>query len=229
MRAVFIHGSCVRDGAWWWSRVAAILRAEGVDSVAVALPSCGESDDKPGVDGPGLDADVEEVRRVLSQAGPAVVVGHSYGGVVATEAVGAGDAAHLVYISSFLPEVGESLASFGGEEPAPYLDFSPDGTFGARAEMLQELFLQDCDREAIDGAFARLTRQSAAVVTQPVRRAGWQHTPSTYLVCAEDRATPPVAQRAQAARAGRVIDLPAGHHPFLSRPDLVARAVLTCG
>jgi pimeloyl-ACP methyl ester carboxylesterase len=229
MRAVFIHGSCVRDGAWWWSRVAAILRGEGVDSVAVPLPSCGETDAEPGADGPALDADVEEVRRVLSRVGPAVVVGHSYGGVVATEAVGAGDADHLVYITSFLPDVGESLASFGGDEPAPYLDFAPDGTFGARAEMAQELFLQDCDQEAIDGAFARLTRQSAAVVTQPVRNAGWKHTPSTYLVCAEDRATPPAVQRAQAARAGRVIELPAGHHPFLSHPELVARAVLTCG
>jgi pimeloyl-ACP methyl ester carboxylesterase len=226
MRAVFIHGSCVRDGAWWWSRVATLLQAEGMDSVAVRLPSCGETGDKPGLDGPGLDADVAELRRVLSQGDPAVVVGHSYGGVVATEALRAGDAAHLMFVTSVLPEVGESLASFGGPEPAPFLDFSADGTFGARAEMLQELFLQDCDQEAVDGAFARLTRQTAAVVTQPVRNAGWKHTPTTYLVCASDLATPPAMQRAQAARAGRVIELPAGHHPFLSHPELVAQAIL---
>ena len=229
MRAVFIHGSCVHDGAWWWSRVAAILHAEGMESVAVPLPSCGEADGTPGVDGPALEADVDQARRVLSQVGPAVVVGHSYGGVVATETVRVGDAKHLLFISSFLPEVGESLASFGGAEPAPYLDFAPDGTFGARTEMLQELFLQDCDQDAVDGAFARLTRQSAAVVTQPVQHAGWKHTPATYLVCAKDRATPPEVQRAQAARAGRVIELPTGHHPFLSHPELVARAVLACG
>ena len=226
MRAIFVHGSCVRDGAWWWSRVASILRADGVPSAAVELPSCGEGDGRPGTDGPGLDADVEQLRRLLAQGGPAVVVGHSYGGVVATEAVRAGDAEHLIYISSFLPAVGESLASFGGPEPAPFLDFTPDGTFGARPEQLRELFLQDCDGEAVDGAFARLTRQSAAAVAQPVGNAGWQHTPSTYLVCAQDRATPPAVQRAQAARAGRVIELPAGHHPMLSRPQLVADAVL---
>src|SRR5690349_8671580 len=98
MRAVFIHGACVRDGAWWWSRVAAILRADGMPSVAVRLPSCGETDGRPGVGGPALDADVDEVRRVLTEAGPAVVVGHSYGGVVATEAVRPGDAHHLVFI-----------------------------------------------------------------------------------------------------------------------------------
>jgi pimeloyl-ACP methyl ester carboxylesterase len=229
MRAVFVHGSCVRDGAWWWSRVAALLQAEGLPSVAVPLPSCGETGDEPGVHGPALDADVEQLRRVLADGEPAIVVGHSYGGMVASEAAGATAAQHLVFISSFLPEAGESLASYGGDEPAPYLDFSPDGTFGARAEMLQELFLQDCDREAVDGAFARLTRQSAAVVTQPARRPGWKHTPTTYLLCAEDRATLPAVQRVQAARAGRVIELPAGHHPFLSHPELVARAVLTAG
>ena len=226
MRAIFVHGSCVRDGAWWWSRVASILRTDGVPSTAVELPSCGEGDGRPGIDGPGLDADVEQLRRLLAQGGPAVVVGHSYGGVVATEAVRAGDAEHLIYISSFLPAVGESLASFGGPEPAPFLDFAADGTFGARPEQLRELFLQDCDREAVDGAFARLSRQTAAAVAQPVANAGWQHTPSTYVVCAQDRATPPGVQREQAARAGRVLELAAGHHPMLSQPQLVADAVL---
>jgi len=227
MRAVFIHGSCVRDGAWWWSRVATILDARGVPSVAVELPSCGETGGKPGVDGPSLDDDAAEVRRVLAETGPAIVVAHSYGGVVATDAVGPGDAERLVFITSFLPEVGESLASFGGDGPAPFLDFAPDGTFGARPEMLQELFLQDCDQEAIDGAFARLTRQTSAAVAQPVRQAGWRHTPSTYLVCADDRATPPAVQRVQAARAGQVIEIPVGHHPFLSQPESVAQVVLS--
>ncbi|MEV4824826.1 alpha/beta hydrolase [Micromonospora sp. NPDC049274] len=237
MTVVFVHGACVRDGEWWWSRVAAALRADGMDSVAVRLPSCGE------VPGAAADfaADVAETRRVLREVGPAVLVGHSYGGVVATEAAGApktgepaetvgrseavGDVRHLVYVSSFLPDVGQSLADLGPGEPAPYLDFSPDGTFGVRRDSVRELFLQDCDEQAVEGAVARLTRQAAAVLTAPVQHAGWRHRPSTAIVCAEDRATPPALQRAQAARATRVVELPTGHHPMLSHPHLLAAAL----
>jgi pimeloyl-ACP methyl ester carboxylesterase len=91
--------------------------------------------------------------------------------------------------------------------------------------MAEPLFLQDCDRPAIDGAIARLTRQTAAATTIPVTHAAWRTIPSTYLVCAEDRATPPDVQRTQAQRADRVVELPTGHHPMLSRPDLVAAAI----
>jgi pimeloyl-ACP methyl ester carboxylesterase len=229
MRVVFVHGACVRDGAWWWARVSALLAAEGVGSVAVRLPSCGETGDgSPGAGGPGLAADVAEVRGVLRGGGPAVLVGHSYGGIVATAAAdGVAEAAHLMYISSFLLAEGEALAGVGGGgEPAPYLDFSTDGTFGVRREVTRELFLHDCDAEAVDGALARLTRQTAAVTTEPLPAATWRRLPTTYLVCAEDRATPPDLQRAHAARATRVRELPTGHHPFLSRPDLVAAEVL---
>lgn len=229
MRVVFVHGACVRDGAWWWSRVAALLRSEGVESEAVRLPSCGELGAVPGTGGPGFDADVAEVRRVLRDAGPVVLVGHSYGGVVVTEAAaGSAEVARLVYIASFLPDAGESLSTFGDGTPAPYLDLADDGTFGVRPEMLRELFLQDCDSGAVEGAFARLSRQSVSVITQPVKEAAWRKVPATYLVCAEDCATPPALQRAQAERAGEVVELPTGHHPFLSHPELVAGALLRC-
>jgi pimeloyl-ACP methyl ester carboxylesterase len=227
MRAVFIHGACVRDGEWWWSRVAEHLAAEGVDSVAVRLPSCGEADIAPGTDGPGLAADVAEVRSVLSNLGPCVVVAHSYGGVVATEAADAGDVRHLVYVDSFLPDAGESLSDLGGDSPAPYLELAADGTFGVRAEMAEDLFLHDCDSDAVAGALARLTRQTTAVTTEPVHRAAWRTTPSTYVVCAGDRATSPAVQRTQAQRAHHVVELPSGHHPMLSHSELLARQVLT--
>ncbi|MEU7585830.1 alpha/beta hydrolase [Micromonospora sp. NPDC049230] len=221
MRVVFVHGACVRGGEWWWSRVADALGADGLDSVAVRLPSCGE------VAGAASDfaGDVAETRRVLREVGPAVLVGHSYGGVVATEAADAGEVTHLVYVSSFLPDVGQALADLGPTEPAPYLDFAPDGTFGVRRESVRELFLQDCDEQAVEGAVARLTRQDASVLAAPVRHAGWRHLPSTAVVCAEDRATPPALQRSQAARATRTVELPAGHHPMLSHPRLLADTV----
>ena len=229
LTAVFVHGACVEDGAWWWSRVADLLRADGIDSIAARLPSCGETGLAPGPAGPSLAEDVAELGAVLRSVGPALVVAHSYGGVVATEAAVEGDVRHLFYLDSFLPDAGESLADFGGPEPAPYLDFTPDGTFGVRTELAEALFLQDCDSEAVEGAFARLTRQTASVVAEPVRRAAWHDLPSTYLVCADDRATPPDVQRAQARRAGRVIELPTGHHPMLSRPDLLAEVLRQTG
>ncbi|WKU02891.1 alpha/beta hydrolase [Micromonospora sp. HUAS LYJ1] len=220
MRIVFVHGACVRDGAWWWSRVDALLAASGTASVAVRLPSCGELPDarQPA----GLDDDVEETRRVLRDGGPTILVAHSYGGVVATAAADAGDVRHLVYVSSFLPDVGESLADLGPAGPAPHLEFFPDGTFAARPELVPPLFLHDCDPAAVEGALARLVRQDAAVLTTPVRYAGWRSTPATGVVCAGDRATPPEVQRAQAAWAGRTVELATGHHPMLSHPELLA-------
>ncbi|MEU8607703.1 alpha/beta hydrolase [Actinoplanes sp. NPDC048791] len=217
MDLVFVHGSCVDDGAWWWSRVAALLP---FPSIAAPLPSCGAAAGQA-----GLADDVAAVRHVLSGTGPAIVVAHSYGGVVATEAAATQDVRQLVYITSFLPKVGESLATFAGSEPAPFLDFAADGTFGVRRELTEELFLQDCDAAAVEGAQARLTRQSASVVATPVTVAAWQDIPSTYLVCAEDRATPPELQRTQAARARRTVELPTGHHPMLSHPELVAAEI----
>jgi pimeloyl-ACP methyl ester carboxylesterase len=129
---------------------------------------------------------------------------------------------HLVLVSSYLPEIGESLSSFSGPEPAPFLDVDVDsGTFGARPELFAGTFLQDCPEVAAD-AGSRLARQSLSVVGQPVTAAAWQHLPSTYLVCAADLGTPAEAQREFARRAGAVVELDAGHHPFLSRPQAVA-------
>jgi pimeloyl-ACP methyl ester carboxylesterase len=134
---------------------------------------------------------------------------------------------HLLLISSYLPEVGQSLSSFGGEEPAPFLDIDPeDGTFTVRPDTLAETFLQDCEPEIQREATAKTARQSLSVLQQPVKSAAWQHVPSTYLVCAEDQGTPAESQREFAGRAGSVVELDAGHHPFLSQPAAVRDVVL---
>jgi pimeloyl-ACP methyl ester carboxylesterase len=230
MRVVFIHGACVKDGAWWWGPTAEVLAAEGIASVAPALPSCGETGAMPDGRGPGLAEDVAAVRAVLAQDGePTVVVGHSYGGIVAAEAAAGIDSVeHLVFITSYLPEVGQSLASFAPEEPAPFLEVDPEGgTFTVRADALAETFLQDCDAEVQRAAEGKVARQSVAVLDAPVGAAAWHDVPSTYLVCAEDRRTPPARQREFATRAGHVVELAAGHHPFISRPGEVRDLVLS--
>jgi pimeloyl-ACP methyl ester carboxylesterase len=229
MRIVFVHGACVKDGTWWWHRTAELLARQGVASQAPALPSCGESGEAVDASGPGLAEDAAAVRRVLTASDePTVVVAHSYGGIVTAQAA-AGVAAvrHLLLVSSYLPEVGESLSSFGREEPAPFLEIDAEhGTFTVTPDALAETFLQDCDAAIQASARARTARQSLSVLEQPVQSAAWREVPSTYLVCVEDRGTPAELQRAFAARAGAVIELEAGHHPFLSRPAAVRDMIL---
>jgi pimeloyl-ACP methyl ester carboxylesterase len=230
MRVVFVHGACVKDGPWWWHRTAALLAERDVASEAPALPSCGETGAAPDAQGPGLAEDVAAVRAVLTADDePTVVVAHSYGGIVTAEAAAGVEAVrHLLLVSSYLPEVGQSLSSFGGEEPAPFLDVDPEaGTFTVRAEALAETFLQDCDPEIQREATAKTARQSLAVLGQPVGAAAWQGVASTYLVCAEDRGTPADRQREFARRAGSVVEIEAGHHPFLSQPAAVRDLVLS--
>lgn len=225
MRVVFVHGACVRDGSWWWHPAAAALQARGIGSFSPVLPSCGEGDQPAGPQGPGLPEDIAAVRTVLTERDePTVVVGHSYGGIVAAEAaVGVETVRHLVFVSSYLPEPGESLSTFGADTPPPFLDFDPDGgTFGARTELFAETFVQDCPPDIVHDAATRLARQTLAVAQQPVRAVAWHDLPTTYVVCTEDRGTPAAAQREFSRRADKVVEVRAGHHPFLSQPQIVA-------
>src|SRR4051795_5580866 len=190
MRVVFVHGACVKDGAWWWHRTAELLAERGVVSEAPPLPSCGETDEPTSAHGPGLIEDVAAVRSVLTSSDEAaVVVAHSYGGIITAEpAADVESVRHLLLVSSYLPEPGQSLSSFGGEEPAPFLEIDPEGgLFTVRGESLAETFLQDCDPEIQREALEKTAWQSLAVLEAPVRSAAWQHVPSTYLVCAQDR------------------------------------------
>ena len=229
MRVVFVHGACVKDGSWWWHRTGELLAEQGIVSDAPALPSCGETGESPGAGGPGLPEDVAAVREVLTVSDePTVVVAHSYGGIVTAEAAAALDTVRrLLLISSYLPEVGQSLSSFAAEQPAPFLDIDPeDGTFTVRLDALAETFLQDCDEVIQRESENKTARQSLAVLEQPVQLAAWAQVPSTYLVCAEDRGTPASRQREFAARASGVVELDAGHHPFLSQPGAVRDVIL---
>ena len=174
--------------------------------------------------------DVAAVREVLTASDePTVVVGHSYGGIVLAEAAAGVDSVrHLLLVSSYLPEVGQRLSDFGGEAPAPFLDIDPEGgTFTVRTDALAETFLQDCSPQIQEEAMSKAALQNLAVLQQPVQAAAWQQIPSTYLVCAQDRGTPAERQRDFARRAGSVVELEAGHHPFLSQPAAVRDLLLS--
>ncbi|ROS74639.1 pimeloyl-ACP methyl ester carboxylesterase [Curtobacterium sp. PhB130] len=227
MELLFVHGALVRDGAWWWQPTADLLLARtGVRSRAVALPSCGET--ASGVPEGGLVEDAAALRRTLDEvdgADGAVVVGHSYGGTVVAEAGHHPAVRHLLYVSSYLPDVGQAQAAIMSGEPDPVsIAEVGDGTlavagydrssFGAR-------FLQDADDATQRAAWERVTAQTAAAFVTPTTAAGWEGVDSTYLVCAEDRSTSTALQREHASRATRAVEVPTGHHPFITRPDLV--------
>jgi pimeloyl-ACP methyl ester carboxylesterase len=198
------------------------LADQGIATVAVPLPSCGETRDELG----DLYADVAACRRAIAGVeGPVVLCGHSYGGMVITEAGVDDRVAELLYVTSVMADVGQSQAGLTGSEPAPWLQPSDDGTVGVDPDMIRELFLQDCDEVTTGQALARLTRQSVVPFTQPPRQIAWQQKPATYFVCTEDLATPADVQRRRVRANTHLVEFHAGHHPFLSRPDAFAQTI----
>jgi len=221
MELIFVHGALVRDGAWWWQRTADLLEQRtGIRSRALELPSCGETDELG-----GLVEDAAALRSALDEVESAIVVAHSYGGTVVAEAGQHPAVSHLLYISSYLPDPGQSQgAIMSGEGDPVSIGDNGDGTLGISgysADSFGARFLQDVDAATQRQAFDRVTRQSASAFMTPTTAAGWEGVDSTYIVCGEDRSTSVELQRLHAARATRSVELPTGHHPFISRPELV--------
>ncbi len=218
---IFVHGACVRDAAWWWSRMTQPLTDLGVSTVAVPLPSCGETSDDLG----DLYADVDACRQAIAAVdGPVVLCGHSYGGMIITEAGAEDHVTQLLYVTSVMPDAGQSQAELIGSEPAPWLQPGDDGTVSVDPDLIRKFFLQDCDHTTTEQAVDRLTRQSLTPFTQPPRQIAWQQKPATYYVCTEDLATPADVQHRHARPDTRLVPFKAGHHPFLSRPNELQQA-----
>src|ERR671914_2142504 len=150
MKVVFVHGALVFDGAWWWSRMVEPLAALGLGSRAVELPSCVAPPGASGGTVGDMYADADAVRGALDEEdGPVVLVGHSYGGMLITDAAaGHGNVEHLVYVTSVMPERDETLAGLGGgREPGAWMGPPPeDGTTGGKARPFPEGFIQGRDR-----------------------------------------------------------------------------------
>ncbi len=135
-------------------------------------------------------------------------------------------------MSSSLPDVGTAQGAIMADEPDPVsigdageerlaVSGYDAASFGAR--------FQHADPDTQRAGWERVTAQDATVFVTPTTDAGWQGVDSTYLVCTEDRSTTVGLQRSHAARATRTVDVATGHHPFVTRPDLVAEQVLALG
>src|SRR5688572_8117370 len=224
---VLVHGAW--HGAWCWEKVVPLLDDAGVPSVALDLPGHGDSTE-PLTD---LAGDATALREALDRLDDVVVCAHSYGGVVATEAAaGHPGIRHLIYISSFPVEVGESATSVvvAGEassELANAMVSDGDGTVTLDGAIAPSALFGDCAPDDAVKAPARLCKQSWAELQGEATRAAWKQIPSTYVVCTEDRIVAPAFQHVLARRCTNTVEWPTGHSPFLSRPELVADLLIT--
>jgi pimeloyl-ACP methyl ester carboxylesterase len=213
---VLVHGAW--HGAWCWDEVAARLRADGAPVVAVELPSVASGGD--------MYDDAAAVHDAIAAVdGEAIVVGHSYGGVVITEgAAGLPGVRHLVYVTAFMLDQGESLLDMVGGA-LPFWVVPANEGRGMIAIDGERVFYNTTAPEAARAATARLRPQAKATFEQPVRSVAWRDVPSTYVICDRDNAIPVPVQEAMAARAGTVHRLDCDHSPFLNDPDAVAALI----
>jgi pimeloyl-ACP methyl ester carboxylesterase len=227
---LLVHGAW--HGAWCWDRTADALRAAGHEVTAIDLPSHG--DDPTPAATVTLDSYVECIGQALDGIGrPAIVVGHSMGGVAITAAAEAfpEQVAKLVYLAAFLPRNGESLLALEGRNPKPsvppglvFSESEPTATM--REDLIVPIFFHDCTPEDQQMATSKLTPQALApmsteVVLTPERFGSIQRT---YIECTDDRAISIELQRDMHGTSGvhEVRSLDASHSPFLSMPDALA-------
>lgn len=228
-RFVLVHGSW--HGGWSWAKVVPVLEAAGHVVDAPDLPGHGDDDTPLGEI--TLDAYARRIGEVLdARPEPAILVGHSHGGVVITQVAEdrPEQVVSLVYLGAFLPRDGESLLDLALGDPesllVPNLVFSDDrSTAVVRPEVVREVFYADCTDEDATAAARRLVPEPMASPATPVRTTAerFGRLPRTYVHTLNDRAVGPELQRQMfEATPCRVVTMPASHSPFLSMPDELA-------
>lgn len=173
-----------------------------------------------------LHADTEAAQAAVDgMSEPPLVLGHSYGGSVITGLTGAGQ---LAYLAAFVLAEDENVA--GLRATTNTLDSAvtrrADGATQLDPAKAADALYADCSAELAAWAIARLRSQRPECVKDVPRRYAWRDTPSTYVVCSEDRAVSPDRQVEMAERCGASRTWPTGHSPFLSRPDLVVGLIV---
>jgi pimeloyl-ACP methyl ester carboxylesterase len=214
---VLVHGGFV-DGSGWQGVYESLSR-DGFRVSIVQNPTL------------SLEGDVEAARQIIgARDGPVVLVGHSYGGAVITEAGAHPNVAALVYICAFAPDKGESvntlLAGFPAGAPQPPILPPKDGFLFLDRDKFHASFAADLpDRQAAFMADSQVPWGVGALggaVTEPA----WRTKPSWYLVATEDRMIPPPAQHTMAERIGATLsEVAASHSVYLSQPEAVATLI----
>ncbi len=214
---VLVHGAWA-DGSCW-SKVIALLQAKGFRVVAVQNPLTSFADD------------VAATKRIIAlQEGPVILVGHSYAGVVITEAGNDPKVVGLVYVAAFAPGEGESINSVSKPYPPAPLgsELRPDaeGFLTATPKGIAEDMAQDLSDDERQILTATQGQTSAAVFGATVTTPAWKTKPSWAVIAGNDRAIPPELEKDEAAaiKATSII-LPANHLAMLSHPKEVAELI----
>ena len=211
---VIVHGAWA--DASCWSRVIPLLQAKGLHVVAVQNPLTSLADDVAATK-----------RAVALQDGPVLLVGHSYGGAVITEAGNDPKVVGLVYVAAFAPSEGESVSSVAKPFPPPPL-FSEvradaNGFLTVTAKGIAEDFAQDLPDNEKQVLTATQGATAAAVFEAAITTAAWKTKPSWFVIASNDRAVAPELEKAEAAAIRATsITIPSSHVPMLSHPKEVA-------
>ena len=214
---VLVHGAFA-DGSGW-EGLHRTLAAKGYTVVVVQHPTRSFAEDVGYVS-----------RAIAALDGPVILVGHSYGGAVITEAGRNPQVKALVYVAGWVPDAGQSVFSLIGNLPAgsaqPPILPPQDGFIIVDPERFPDSFAQDVEpAKAKFMAIAQVPwglEAANGVVSDPA----WKSKPSWYLLTTEDRMIPPEGQRAMASHAGmRLTEVAGSHAVFVSRPDVVASVV----
>ena len=211
---VLVHGFW--GGAAHWAKVIVELKGRGYGSLhAVENPLTSLSDD------------AERTRKMVKQVdGPVLLVGHSYGGAVITEAGDLPNVVGLVYVAAFAPDAGESINQIGEWLPSPALgnvEWDSDGYVWIKQDKFHESFCQDLP---IDEALVMAVTQKAPVGSifgETISDPAWKKKPTWYQVSRDDRMIPPVTERRMAERMNprRTIELDASHASLASQPGII--------
>ena len=214
---VLVHGGFV-DGSGW-SGVYKLLKSDGYNVTVVQNPTVSLADD------------VKVTKRALdAQDGPTILVGHSYGGVVITEAGTHPNVAGLVYVSAFAPDKGESVSSLIANPPAgaPVPPILPpqDGFLALDRAKFRAAFAGDVPED--DAAFMADSQVPWGVeaLSGAITNPAWKNKPSWYVLSTEDRMIPPDAQRLMSQRAGSTVtEVAASHSIYVSQPKPVVKVI----
>jgi pimeloyl-ACP methyl ester carboxylesterase len=206
------------DGSGW-EGVYKVLKTDGYAVAIVQNPTISLADD------------VAATKRTLAaQNGPVILVGHSYGGAVITEAGTDPKVAGLVYVAAFAPDKGESVSTLIKDPPpgAPVPPILPprDGYLFLDSTKFQASFAADVDAD--EAAFMADSQVPWGVeaLSGTISEPAWKTKPSWYLVSTEDKMIPPAAQRAMSKRAGStVVEVKGSHAVYVSQPRAVASLI----
>jgi pimeloyl-ACP methyl ester carboxylesterase len=214
---VLVHGGFV-DGSGWQGVYNALTK-KGYNVTIVQNPTTSLADDV-----------AFTKRAIAEQDGPVVLVGHSYGGVVVSEAGTDAKVASVVYVTAFAPDTGESVSSLIANPPpgAPVPPILPpvDGFLALDKAKFAASFAADVAPETAAFMAASQVPWGVEALSGAVTNPAWKVKPTFYLVVTEDRMIPPPAQRMMAKRAGSTVVETAGSHAiYVSKPDVVANII----